>query len=130
MAPINIAARITPALFGLSLIGCAHNMSKSVPAPELAGQPSTVESCRASQVLVVDNQSGFPVRVRTYVPSSSSAAAFRGDGWIVQSSSVDTLGRIPEGQRIRLHVQRPALPSGALQPTSGIRSWCADVSEG
>jgi hypothetical protein len=101
----------------LSAAACSQVQHNNPAANPLA--------CTSSEMLVVDNHSSYPVRVYgtegglNAPPNSAVTYA------TVPSGTVDTVRSMPGGNRqVGIVVDRPPLPSGALEKTSGISTRC------
>jgi hypothetical protein len=117
MPRISSVLRLALPLASLSVVACWPMQHKTPFGNPLA--------CTSSEMLVVDNHSSHPVRVYGTEGGinapSNSAVTFA----TVQSGTVDTVRSMPGGNRqVGIVVDRPPLPSGALEKTSGISARC------
>lgn len=117
---ISAPRLVVPLLTIATLAACARNTARHA-----GGAPLVMRACTPSQRLVVENKTGYPVRVSA---GDGGVNNFPGSSerlWTVQSGRVDTIGSVPGGrQQVFLTVDQPDLPSGAHVPVSGLRAWC------
>lgn len=126
MSHLMSAPRLVwPLLTIATLSACARNAAGHVGEASLAEGSTVMGACKPSQALVVENKTGYAVRVSA---GDGGVNGFPGSSvrlWTVQSGAVDTIGSVPgDRKQVFFNVNRPALPSGAPMRVSGLRAWC------
>jgi hypothetical protein len=84
-------------------------------------------TCKSGEMLVVDNHSGYTVRLVAGEPGGGVNAPPNSSILVraVPSGAVDTIRSVAGANRaLFFDVDRPALPSGAIQKTSGYSGRC------
>jgi hypothetical protein len=114
MSHFMSAPRLVPLLTIAALAACARNTKRPASEVSLAQGSSVMSACKPSERLVVENKTGYPVRVGAgdggvnAIPGSSVSL------WTVQNGVVDTVGSVPgDRKQIFFNVDQPTLPSGA-----------------
>jgi hypothetical protein len=126
----SMTRRILPRLAAhLAVLGalaaCAH-APRPQPGTSLATGQDVVSHCQKSQMLVVENRTGFPVRVST---GDAGPNAFLTSGELLATIASGVVDTIPGSQlshpAIGYTVDRPSFSNGMPLPVSGLRAWCA-----
>jgi hypothetical protein len=129
----SMPRRILPSLAAcLAVLGtvaaCAHNPQPQPGATNLATGNDVVSHCRKSEMLVVENRTGFPVRVATVDPGPNS---FLTSGEVLATIGTGVVDTIPGSQlshpAIAYDVERPSFSNGMRLPVSGLRAWCVQA---
>jgi hypothetical protein len=115
------------ALATMVLVMCACARTHPVDETSVSeGTPLRGNRCGESELMVVENRTGYPVRVRatenrmTSVPGSAMALQ------VIQSGVIDTIRGAPKalGTIVVFDVDRPALPSGAPMRSDRLTIRC------
>lgn len=121
--PLRLAAHL--AALG-ALAACAHAPQPQPGAANLATGKDVVSHCQKSEMLVVENRTGFPVRVATVDGGPNS---FLTSGEVLATIASGVVDTIPGSQLnhpvIVYDVERPSFSNGQRLPVSGLRAWCA-----
>jgi hypothetical protein len=109
-----------------ALAACAHAPQPQPGATNLATGRDVVSHCQKSEMLVVDNRTGFPVRVST---GDAGPNSFLTSGELLATIASGVVDTIPGSQLSRpviaYTVDRPSFSNGMPLPVSGLRAWCA-----
>jgi hypothetical protein len=124
-----MTCRTLPRLAALGLFAaCAHAPQPQPAATSLASGKDVVSHCQKSEMLVVENRTGFPVRVASVDPGPNS---FITSGEILATIASGVVDTIPGSQlshpAIAYTVDRPSFSNGMPLPVSGLRAWCAQA---
>ena len=123
----RILPRLAACLAALgALAACAHAPQPQPGAANLASGKDVVSHCQKSEMLVVENRTGFPVRVST---GDAGPNAFLTSGELLATIASGVVDTIPGSQlshpAIGYTVDRPSFSNGMPLPVSGLRAWCA-----
>lgn len=121
--PLSLIAQLAALV---AIAGCAH-ATKQTEEGQLATGEHTVNHCQPNEMLVVENRTGFPVRVGT---NDGGPNAFLTGGGVIATVGTGVVDTIPGSQlksqpKIAYRVERPDFSNGMRLPVSGLRSWCA-----
>jgi hypothetical protein len=121
----RIGMRIALGLTAVALSACAHGGSHLETRSSLAEGTAVMNRCSDSQVLVVENRTGYPVQVVATEGSPSPTIGSATEIATVRSGAVDTLAFGAKLHRqLQFNVERPAFPNGQRPPITGLRAQC------
>jgi hypothetical protein len=127
--PRRILPRLAAHLAALgALAACAHAPQPQPGATNFATGKDVASHCQKSEMLVVENRTGFPVRVATVDAGPNS---FLTSGEVLATIASGVVDTIPGSQlshpAIAYDVERPSFSNGQRLPVSGLRAWCAQA---
>jgi hypothetical protein len=125
----RILPRLATCLAALGAIAaCAHAPRPQPGATSLATGQDVVSHCQKTEMLVVENRTGFPVRVASVDPGPNS---FITSGELLATIASGVVDTIPGSQlshpAIAYDVERPSFSNGMPLPVSGLRAWCTQA---
>ena len=118
-------------VWSVALVACACVHSGPVDEADISeGTRLRGNRCKESELMVVENRSGYPVRVRAVEDRVHKAPGPSIDLQVIQSGVIDTVRGAPTALStiIVFDVDRPALPSGAPMRSDGLTIRCVSRS--
>jgi hypothetical protein len=121
----RIGTRIALGLTAVLLSACAHGGNRLETPSSLAKGMAVMDRCSTSEVLVVENRTGYPVQVIATDGNVSPSIGSATEIGTVRSGAVDTLSFGTKLHRqLKFNVERPAFPNGQRPPITGLRADC------
>jgi hypothetical protein len=109
----------------LALAGCATTSGGTAAGSVLSPGMAVMDNCQATERLVVENGTSYPVRISATDNSANSSVGSAQLIEVVQAGVVDTIVRTRTGHpKLQFDLEQPALPSGASVPLRGLKARC------
>jgi hypothetical protein len=121
----RIGTRIVLGTIAVTLSACAHGGNHLQTRSRLAEGMAVMNRCSTSEVLLVENQTGYPVQVTATDGGVSPSIGSATEIGTVRSGAVDTLVFGAKLHRkLTFNVERPAFPNGQKPPITGLHAEC------
>jgi hypothetical protein len=120
-----VATRAGICVLAITLSACAHSGARPEGGATLADGQAVMDRCTASELLVVQNQTGYPVRVRSTDGSAFSSSTSAQHIQTVSSGTVDSIpGLAMQHAKVQFDVEQPAFTNGQQPMIHGLQARC------